>query len=168
MRFSQNDSFEPSVREPPPSQTTVGASDLSGQGQVDECPTPAQTRFFDELGTIAGAMDDALAEWDAANVEASIDPSLVFDNAWRTRAAIALASITFWADELLALESPPGTEEIGALLDAAANDYKASTRLYGEAIDQLDVAIMIESSRALDSATASMYGVVDRSRAFCR
>ena len=120
------------------------------------CPNAEESAYFSALGYQFTAMGDSLSEFGPLFVQASIDPTLLFNEEWRISVVVASASITVAADSIIELSPPPSVAGIHTMAEEIAYSCKEAVaqKLYG--IDNFDVDAVEAGNALIESANETI------------
>ena len=115
---------------------------------VASCPNEQEAAYFLALGEQFTVLGDSLGKFSQLFAQASIDPTILFNQEWKIRVAVQAASITVAADIIMELSPPSSADGIHTMSEEIAYSYKEAMAqvLYG--IDNVDVDTLTAGNSA--------------------
>jgi len=86
---------------------------------------------------------------------AAQDPSLIFDDAWKVKTAVALAAMQTAGQQMQSYAPVPAdAQDLDDAMVALGKDLVASANDYAQGVDNLDGALLTKAAREVRAATA--------------
>ena len=123
---------------------------------VASCPNEQEAAYFLALGEQFTVLGDSLGKFSQLFAQASIDPTILFNQEWKIRVAVQAASITVAADTIMELSPPSSADGIHTMSEEIAYSYKEAMAqvLYG--IDNVDVDTLTAGNSLIVSANETI------------
>ncbi|MBT5774076.1 MAG: hypothetical protein HOH95_06830 [Dehalococcoidia bacterium] len=129
------------------------------------CPTLDQATYFLALSKIQTGVAAAFADLGETFALAGEEPLLIFNDDWRLNVAITLTTMNIAAEQIRALNPPPGLEDLHALQLQIADQLEIVTSSSVQGIDDVDAALLDEATTAIartNTLVASSADIIER------
>ena len=160
--------YQPGINMWTPDTSLVSSTPAPAQAAAQECPTSEEALYILTVRSNAIEMAGHMEDVGRLSTQASIEPTLLLDEAWQLEIVLTLALLDASADTIDAMAPPASARSIDQDMVKIGNHLRKVAVLYVQGLDTLDADLLLQASAHMEAIAPLAVSAGQKMDSFCQ